>query len=161
MARDQSIMLRRVLSLAIIIIAVVATIATSYVYLGPLFQANSSVKPSANPSVTVLNIPRGSSAVPNGFNVSYFQEFFLTGMYPFPVNIVVTIGVNNTIEWVNQDTVGHTVTALVAPSEGLKFNSGLILAGKTFSVTLTVPGVYRYTCAWHNWLAGQITVKLA
>jgi plastocyanin len=74
---------------------------------------------------------------------------------------MVTIGVNNTIESVNQDTVGHTVTALVAPSEALKFNSGLILAGKTFSVTLTVPGVHRYTCAWHNWLAGQITVRPA
>ncbi len=151
---------RRVLALAIIVI-VVAAMATGYVYLGPLFQAKSSVKPLANPSVTVVNITRGSSAVPNGFNVSYFQEFFLTGMYPYPVNIMVTIGVNNTIEWVNQDTVGHTVTALVAPSAGLKFNSGLILAGKTFSVTLNVAGVYRYTCAWHNWLAGQITVKLA
>src|SRR5712692_7963708 len=151
----------RVLSLAIIVIAVVATIATSYVYLGPLFQANSSVKPPVKHSVTVLNITRGSSAVPNGYNVSYFHEFFLTGMYPYPVDIKVTIGVNNTIEWVNQDTVGHTVTALVAPSEGLKFNSGLILAGKTFTVTLTLPGVYRYTCAWHNWLAGQITVKSA
>jgi hypothetical protein len=151
----------RVLPLAIIVIAVVATIATSYVYLGPLFQANSSVKPAVKPSVIVLNITRGSSAVPNGYNVSYFQEFFLTGMYPYPVNIMVTIGVNNTIEWVNRDTVGHTVTALVAPSEALKFNSGLLLAGKTFPVTLTVPGVYRYTCAWHNWLAGQITVKPA
>ena len=151
----------RVLPLAIIVIAVVATIATSYVYLGPLFQANSSAKPAAKSSVTVINIPKGSSAVPNGYNVSYFQEFFLTGMYPYPINIMATIGVNNTIEWVNQDIVGHTVTALVAPSEGVKFNSGLILAGKTFSVTLTVPGVYRYTCAWHNWLAGQIIVNPA
>src|SRR5712692_9796622 len=151
----------RVLPLAIIVIAVVATIATGYVYLGPSFQVNSSVKPAVKPSATMINIPRGSSAVPNGYNVSYFQEFFLTGMYPYPVNIMVTIGVNNTIEWVNQDTVGHTVTALVAPSEGLKFNSGLIIAGTTFSVTLTLPGVYRYTCAWHNWLAGQITVNPA
>jgi Copper binding proteins, plastocyanin/azurin family len=149
---------RLALPIAIIIIAVVATIATSYVYLGPFFQANSSVRPSPKPTVTVINIPKGSSTVPNGFNVSYFQEFFLTGMYPYPVNIVVAIGVNNTIEWVNKDSVAHTVTALIAPSDGLKFNSGLILAGKTFSVTLTVPGVYRYTCAWHNWLAGQITV---
>ncbi len=151
----------RVLPLAIIVLTVVATLATGYVYLGPLFQANSLVKPVVKSSVTVINIPRGSSAVPNGFNVSYFQEFFPTGMYPYPVTVMVTIGVNNTIEWVNQDTVGHTVTALVAPSEGLKFNSGLVLAGKTFSVTLTTPGVYRYTCAWHNWLAGQITVNSA
>ena len=150
-------MLRRVLPLAIIIIAVVATTATSYIYLGPLFSANSSVKPS----VTVINIPKSSSTEPTGFNVRDFQANFVNGTYLFPVNVLVTIGVNNTIEWVNEDTVGHTVTALVAPTGALKFNSGLIFSGKTFSVTLTVPGVYRYTCAWHQWLAGQITVKPA
>jgi plastocyanin len=71
------------------------------------------------------------------------------------------IGVNNTVEWINDDGVGHTVTALVAPNDQSKFNSGLILAGGTFNVTLTVPGVYRYTCAWHNWLAGQVTLDPA
>jgi len=96
--------------------------------------------------------------------VTYFQENFLTGRYPYLFsNVTVTVGVNNSIVWVNDDTVGpgHTVTDLVAPAGASKFNSGLILSGKTFSVTLTVPGVYRYTCAWHNWLAGQITVEPA
>ena len=150
-------MLRRAFSLAIIVIAAVATIATGYIYVGPLFSANISVRPS----VTVIPILERSSTEPTGFSVSDFQANFVNGTYPFPVNVIVTIGVNNTVEWVNQDTVGHTVTALVAPAGALKFNSGLILGGKTFSVTLTVPGVYRYTCAWHNWLAGQITVKPA
>ena len=150
-------MSRRVLPLAIIVIAVVATIATSYVYLGPLFSASNSVKPL----VTVINIPKGSSMEPTGFSVSDFQANFVDGPYTFSVNVMIVIGVNNTIEWVNLDTVGHTVTALVAPAGASKFNSGLILEGKTFSITLTVPGLYKYTCAWHNWLAGQITVKSA
>ncbi len=150
-------MLRRVLPLAIIVVAVVATIATSYTYLAPLSPAKSSVKPS----VTVIAIPKGSSIEPTAFSVRDFQTNFVNGTYPFPVNVLVTIGVNNTIEWVNYDTEGHTATALVAPAGALKFNSGLILGGKTFSVTLTVPGIYKYTCAWHNWLAGQITVNPA
>jgi plastocyanin len=147
-------MYRRVLALAVVIFVVVAAVATSYVYRGSLFPASSSTKPS----VTLVHIPRGSSTQPAGYDVTHFQENFPTGNYPYPVNIKVTTGVNNTIEWVNDDTAGHTVTALVAPSDSLKFNSGLILAGQTFSVTLATPGVYRYTCAWHNWLAGQIVV---
>ncbi|HWY28801.1 MAG TPA: plastocyanin/azurin family copper-binding protein [Candidatus Sulfotelmatobacter sp.] len=147
-------MLRRFLPLAIIVITVVATIATGYSYLAPLFPANSSTKPS----VIVLTIPKGSSIPPIGFSSNDFQRNFVSGAYPFPVNIKVRIGVNNTIEWVNQDTMGHNVVALVVPPGGLKFNSAVFGEGKTFSVTLTVPGVYRYECAWHNWLAGQITV---
>src|SRR5713101_1010977 len=151
-------MLRRALALAVILVAVVATIATSYIYLRPLFSANNSAKPS----ITMIHIPGGSSTKPTGFNVTYFEENFLTGKYPYLFsNVTVTVGVNNAIVWVNDDTMGpgHTVTALVAPVGALKFNSGLILTGKTFSVTLTVPGVYRYTCAWHNWLAGEVIVN--
>ena len=96
---------------------------------------------------------------PTGFNIEYFQQNFPTGNYPYPINIKVRIGTNNTIEWVNDDLEGHTVTALVSPSDASRFNSGLINPGATFTMTLTVTGVYRYTCAWHNWLAGQITVN--
>ncbi|HEV2121103.1 MAG TPA: plastocyanin/azurin family copper-binding protein [Candidatus Bathyarchaeia archaeon] len=142
---------QRVLILAVVVTAIVVTATVGYIYVGSLS--------SANPIVTVVRIPKDSSAEPTGFNVNYFQANFVNGTYPFPVNISVTIGVNNTIEWVNDDVVGHTVTALVAPSGGPRFNSGIIFSGKTFSVTLTVAGVYRYTCAWHQWLAGQIIVK--
>jgi hypothetical protein len=150
-------MQRLALSAAIIIIAVVATIATGYVYLGPLFRATSSVRPSANPSVTVISIPRGSYIHPAGFNVTQL----LTNTYRYPFNVTVTIGVDNTILWVNNDTVDHTVAAFIAPTGGQMFDSGLILPGKTFSATLTVSGVYKYTCSWHQWLAGEIMVKPA
>ncbi len=144
---------RRVLILAIVITAIVVSATVGYVYVSSL--------PSTTPMVTVIRIPRGSSNQPAGFSVANFQANFVNGTYPFPVNVTVTIGVNSSIEWVNDDTVGHTVTDLVAPAGALKFNSGLISEGKSFSVTLTVPGVYKYTCAWHNWLAGKITVNPA
>jgi len=130
-----------------------ATITASYVALGQLFPLQSSNKPL----MTVITIPKGSYIHPAGFNVTQL----LTNTYHYPFNVTVTIGVNNLIQWVNDDTVDHTVSAFIAPTGGPMFNSGLILPGKTFSATLTVPGVYKYTCSWHQWLAGQITVKSA
>jgi hypothetical protein len=149
-------MQRRIVVLVIAIVAVLAVAVTGYIYLTSLSPNNN-----ANKSVTMIPIPRGSYVEPSGFNITYFQEYFATGPYPYPVNKTVTIGVNNIIEWVNQDTQAHTATAIVSPQGATSFNSGLILPGKTFSVTLTTPGTYRYTCAWHNWLAGQIIVKQA
>jgi plastocyanin len=148
---------QRVVVLAIAIVAVLAAAITGYIYLASLSPVNSGTKPG----VTPINIPEGSYIEPSGFNLTKFQTEFATGAYPYPVNITVTIGINNTIEWVNKDTQPHTATAIVAPQGTPLFNSGLILPGKTFSVTLTTPGAYRYTCAWHNWLAGQIIVKPA
>jgi plastocyanin len=147
---------RRVVVLAVAIVAIIAAAITGYIYLTSL-----SPNTGGNSRVTVINIPPRSYIVPSGFNTTRFQTDFPTGAYSYPVNITVRIGINNTIEWVNQDTEGHTVTAVVAPSGAPLFNSGLIFPGKTFSVTLTTPGAYRYTCAWHNWLAGQIIVKPA
>jgi copper binding plastocyanin/azurin family protein len=149
-------MQRRIVFLAIAIAAVIAVAAIGYIYLNSLSPTNA---PSTG--VTTIIIPQGSYIKPSGFNLTYFQEYFATGPYPYPVNRTVTIGVNNTLEWINKDTEPHTATAIVSPQGASSFNSGLIFPGKTFSITLTVPGTYRYTCAWHNWLAGQIIVKPA
>ena len=150
-------MQRRLVVLAIAIVVVLAVAITGYIYLTSLSPNNGT----NNPGVTMITIPQNSYIEPSGFNITYFQEYFATGPYPYPINKTVTIGVNNTIEWVNKDTQEHTATAIVSPPGASLFNSGLIPPGKTFSITLTVPGTYRYTCAWHNWLAGQIIVKPA
>ena len=85
----------------------------------------------------------------------------LTGAYHYRFNFTVAIRVNNTVQWVNDDTVDHTVSAFIVPQGVTGFSSGLIPSGKTYSVTLAVPGIYKYTCNWHPWLAGQIMVKPA
>src|SRR2546427_12145015 len=124
-------MLRRFLPLAIIVIAIVATVATSYIYLGPLFPASDNVKPP----VTVISIPRGSYIHPVGFNVTQL----LTKSYKYPFTATVTIGVNNTVRCVNDDTVDHTVSAFIAPPAGVMFTSGLVGPGKAVTATVTVP----------------------
>ncbi len=145
-------MLPRIVALAIIAVAMVAVVVTGY-----FFAPSFILKNSNRPSVTVVSIPKGSSIHPLGFNLTQL----LTNTYRFPFNFTVIIGVNNTVEWVNNDVVEHTVTAFIGPPGASMFNSGLILPGKSYSVTLTIPGIYKYTCAWHQWLAGQINVKPA
>src|SRR5205807_2992523 len=86
-------MQRRVVVLAIAIVAVLAIAITGYIYLSSLSPNNGA----GNPSVTMIPIPAGSYIEPSGFNTTRFQEYFATGPYPYPVNKTVTIGVNNTI----------------------------------------------------------------
>lgn len=141
---------RRVVILVIVLAAIIVSATVGYIYV-------TSLSP-AKPVMTVIRIPKGAeSAEPIGFNFT----FLTSPKFQYPVNVTVVIGVNNFVQWVNDDGVAHTVSAFIAPQGATLFNSGLIQPGKTFSVPLTVPGVYKYTCLWHQWLAGQITVKTA
>jgi plastocyanin len=107
--------------------------------------------------MTMIHIPKGSGIPPPNW-VDFRNLTSPTFHYR---NTTVTIGVNNTMEWVNDDNEAHTVTSFQVPTGASTFNSGFVFPGKTFIMTLTVPGVYRYVCVWHNWLAGQIIVKPA
>jgi plastocyanin len=70
-----------------------------------------------------------------------------------PSSITLVAGVNNTLTFVNQDSVTHTVTA----NDG-SFNSGDIKPGQTWTHTFPV-GTYGYHCTYHpNWMKGTITV---
>ena len=140
--------------IGLILISVVAASIGGYAYVLPkLFPIQETSSPK-----TVIHIPKGAGVPPP--NWVDFRNL-TSPTFHYPVNITVVIGVNNTIEWVNDDNQAHTVTSLQVPTGASTFNSEFVFPGKTFMLTLTVPGVYKYVCAWHNWLAGQITVKLA
>jgi plastocyanin len=76
---------------------------------------------------------------------------------PDPVTVVV--GVNSTLTWTNDDTSAHTVTSVTVPAGVATFNSGIISAGGTYTLTLTTPGTYDYYCSLHPWMKGTIIVK--
>lgn len=82
----------------------------------------------------------------------YILETPVTWQYS-PQNIMVVVGVNNTVTWVSRSTSYDTIT-----SDGGLFDSGPIRPGGSFSHTFTAPGVYRYHCAFHPWMMGQVTV---
>ena len=71
-----------------------------------------------------------------------------------PDTIVVVIGVNNTVNWVNADSSIHTVTA-----NDNSFNSGNMNQGDSFVYTFTTPGTYKYHCIYHSWMQGTVIVK--
>ncbi len=77
-----------------------------------------------------------------------------------PSVIHVIVGVNNTITWLNQDkTSQHTVVSQSAPAGAQPF-SIIISYGEIYTLTLTVPGTYKYYCMWHpTWMKGTIVVS--
>ncbi|MEM3670921.1 MAG: cupredoxin domain-containing protein [Thermoprotei archaeon] len=132
----------------IIVVAVAAALVVplqvSYV---PPSSPSSGTTTTAVPTGTVVVImPQGVGA-----NTKLNYE---------PANITVVIGVNNTILWKNEDNTAeyHTVTSRTVPAGAASFNSGNLVDGATFQITLTVPGVYTYYCIYHFWMVGQITV---
>ena len=108
-------------------------------------QSTSSTSSGTTKSVGVV-LPNGVGSNPN-------LNFKLA-------NIVIIIGVNNTVQWIDQDPTPHTVTSTSVPAGAKAFDSGTINLGDSFSVTFTVPGTYRYYCALHpGWMVGSIVVK--
>jgi plastocyanin len=71
-----------------------------------------------------------------------------------PDNIILVLGVNNTVVWTNNDSAPHTVTA----NDG-SFNSGNLAPGQSFAYTFTSPGTYTYHCTYHPWMVASVTVK--
>ena len=70
-----------------------------------------------------------------------------------PSTLTVVIGVNNTVQWVNNDTAPHTVTAT-----DHSFDSGNLNPGDTWTYTFTKPGTYTYVCTYHPWMKGTVIV---
>ncbi len=109
--------------------------------LRPINQTTTGQQTSASsPETTSVSILPGSG---DQVEVSFS---------PDPVTVV--IGVNNTVQWVNNDNTPHTVTA----KDG-SFASGNIGAGGTYTHTFTTPGTYSYYCEYHLWMIGTLVVK--
>jgi len=64
------------------------------------------------------------------------------------------IPAGTTVEWVNDDPLAHTVTAV----DG-SFQSPLIEPGRTWRHTFTAAGTYTFTCTPHPFMRGAITVR--
>ena len=101
------------------------------------------------PQVSVVVFPEGSSLASGGEIA--------------PKVARVTIGVNNTVMWINQDETSHSVVSEhVDPISGA-FGSyaqgtGLIAPGGTFEFTFTQPGTYDYYMIPHPHMQGTVVV---
>lgn len=71
-----------------------------------------------------------------------------------PARVTIIAGTN--VTWTDFDSTPHNVAVQSGP---LRFTSPTLSMGKTFSVKLTKPGVYKYICTFHPTLMiGKIKV---
>ena len=66
----------------------------------------------------------------------------------------LTVKAGEKVTWVNRDDEPHTATAT-----DKRFNSKTLENGDRFSMEFTQPGIYKYYCALHPKMTGQVIVK--
>jgi YVTN family beta-propeller protein len=93
--------------------------------------------------------PAGPEAVPPGA-----ADAIEVRIERFSFGAPRTIGVGQTVTWVNADSVTHTVTA-----DDDSWDSGDLKPGHAFSKTFDAPGEYPYYCEIHPHMHGQVTVS--
>jgi plastocyanin len=105
--------------------------------------SKSSLKPDG-----FISISMGSSNPQPDSNVTFS-----------PRNVTVIIGLNNTVEWKNNDVAAHTVTSM--GNDPTSFNSNVIPVNGTFIYEFTQPGYYLYHCTLHAWMFGSVMVEVS
>lgn len=94
------------------------------------------------------------SAIPGSFTVKIAPNTGSDSSLNYnPGTFKLVVGVNNTVVFLNQDSVLHTVTA----TDG-SFDSGDIRPGTIFIHTFSA-GTYSFHCTYHSYMKGTITVK--
>lgn len=64
----------------------------------------------------------------------------------------LTVKKRQTVVWVNNDAVAHSIKASA-------FNSGILNTGQSFSFTFNQAGSFNYSCGIHPTMKGKIIVK--
>lgn len=68
----------------------------------------------------------------------------------------VTVHAGDTVAFVNDDPFPHTVTA-----NDKSFDSKNLAEHATWTQTFAKAGTYSYTCTYHPWMVGKVTVVAA
>jgi predicted secreted protein with PEFG-CTERM motif len=100
-----------------------------------------------------------SVSIPAGTSVPGCEE---TNECWIPAEVTVDVG--GEVTWSNDDTAAHTVTSGMpsdADSVGALFDSGLMLAGSTYSWNFEEVGTVDYFCIVHPWMQGIVVVQEA
>lgn len=109
----------------------------------------SETAPQVSPQITTVIIPAGSEDPQSGKNYD-------------PPSVTVVIGVNNTVQWINQSpSAANTITSdnyqngLQSPPA---FQSPTLGPEKSWEFTFTQTGTYSYHGDPHPWSRGTVIV---
>ncbi|MDA4128202.1 MAG: plastocyanin/azurin family copper-binding protein [Thaumarchaeota archaeon] len=112
--------------------------------------------PVSSTTTNSRTIPIGTTEISLPVNVGLNESLNFN-----PPMIRVVIGINSTVIWINDDPIQHTITSSSVPPGAKRFDSGILNEGQEFSVTFTLPGIYKYYCTIHpDWMRGTIEVVL-
>lgn len=137
-----------------LIVVLVFGVLFSMIYFSNTIAQQTKVQ---QPQVVIVRIVDGASD-PN--NPKFLD----------PQVVTVVIGVNNTVRWVSEDTVPHTITSdsgYKDPSTGMPFNvrerpqeegGPFVMPGNSWEFTFTQPGEYGYHGEPHPWMRGTVIV---
>ncbi|HKU33544.1 MAG TPA: plastocyanin/azurin family copper-binding protein [Candidatus Nitrosotalea sp.] len=127
--------------------------------IGGQYSAHTAVSQAPAGTSQVVTIPYGA-----------YNPQFNTDAPSWYAPSTVTISVNQSVTWINQDKETHTVTSghssgrasllgnSVGQPNGL-FDSGNILIDKSWTHKFTTTGTFEYYCTLHPWMQGYVIVK--
>jgi plastocyanin len=110
----------------------------------------------------IITIPKGSANPEVDITKFTAKQWY----NPSPI----TINVNDTVKWINNDTESHTVTSglgggmasAATNSKGKPnglFDSGLFKPGSSYSLKFNKSGTFNYFCTIHPWMEGIVNVN--
>jgi len=106
-------------------------------------------------ALTLALIVVGCTAYSRGAHAHtavYANEIVIQNFAFEPATLTIKAG--EKVTWVNRDDEPHTATA-----NDKSFNSKALENGERFSTEFSKPGTYKYYCALHPKMTGQIVVK--
>ena len=71
----------------------------------------------------------------------------------------VQVSTGDTVEWINRDSILHTITSTQNVTADEQFDSGILAPNSTFEHTFTEAGEYPYSCVLHPNHGGTVIVR--
>ena len=117
---------------------------------------------SSNNTEKIITIPKGAANPEVDITKFKAPQWYI----PSPI----TINVNDTVKWINNDTEPHTATSgigagISSASTNAKgkpnglFDSGSFKPGSSYSLKFNKTGTFNYFCTIHPWMEAVVTVK--
>jgi plastocyanin len=96
--------------------------------------------------------PQAASGTSTTFAVPVKTQVMIQNQVFVPTSTTIQVG--TIVEWTNQDSALHSITA-----DDMAFDSEPLATGMKYSFTFTKPGTYAYHCKVYPEIKGTIVVQ--